>query len=120
MLRSVQSAKVAVERMAEVVADHVLCLKAESGWEIHVLSDLDMDPLRKSNSKEVLAYLADIALMQKMDREEVYSKVLWTGQVPVSGISAWQESALCWLRYGTLSHPKKQIDLPPRRKRSKK
>jgi hypothetical protein len=96
---------VAVERLANVVSHKVLCMKASTGWEIHVVSDMTMDPLRKSKTVEALAFLADIAYMEKMQWETVYEKVKWTGTIPSQGLSAWQEAALRWLRWGTMAPP---------------
>jgi hypothetical protein len=114
-----KSYRVAVERLSEVVSDHVLCLPADTGYEIHILSDLDGDPLRKSNARETLAFLADVAWRAKMDNDEVRDAVRYVGDIPVDGLPAWQEAALCWLRWGRLSHPLKPEDRIPRRKVSK-
>jgi hypothetical protein len=105
MMRPVESSRVAVERMAEVMSHIVMCLKANVGYEIHFLADPSLLPVKKTESKEVLAFLADIAMRYKMDRDEVYSQVLWTGKVPATGYPAWQDAALCWLRYGHLANP---------------
>lgn len=106
-LREAKSVQVAIERLSEVVSGTVLCFKVKGGYEFHVVSDMTMDPMRKSKAIEALAFLADVALREKMDRDEVYERVKWTGKVPAQGLPAWMESALCWLRYGTLSHPSK-------------
>ena len=109
-MRPAQSSRVAVERMAEVMSEVVMCLKALNGYEIHILSDLSLDPIRKTSSKEVLAFLADLAMRYHMDRDEVYAHVLWTGSVPATGYPAWQDAALCWLRYGKLANPNRPDD----------
>jgi hypothetical protein len=116
MVRSNQSPKVALERLADLVSEHVLCLQAEGGWEIHVCSDMTMDPLRKTRTIEALAFLADIARMKKMDRDEIDRQVQWTGKIPSQGLPSWMESALCWLRYGTRSVPGKAEARIPTRK----
>ena len=115
MVRDNQDRKVALERLADLVSDSVLCMKSDTGWEIHVCSDMSLDPIKK-NTIEALAFLADIAHRNKMDHVEVDRQVRWTGKIPAQGLPSWMESALCWLRYGTQSDPGKAEDRIPRRK----
>jgi hypothetical protein len=106
MIRTVQSARVAVERLSDLVSHKVLCMPAHGGgYEIHIVSDLDLDPMHKTNAKEVLAFLADVAWRENMDHAVVDAAVMWRGNIPSQGFPAWQESALCWLKFGTLSSP---------------
>ena len=112
MSREITSKRLAVERLAEHMTEHVIALPVTGGYEIHILSDdAEEEPMRRK-AIDALAFLTDLALRVFTPEKfkEIREEVNWHGNVPLDGLPGYKEDALSMLRYGTKINPNKPLD----------
>jgi hypothetical protein len=92
------------ERVAALVTG-VEVVRVNSGFTIEVLAD-ECAPTFKSK-KNAAAFLVDLAGRQGVSDEDLREATKYTGSVPLSGLSGWEELAL-WRLIHPDDRPKKR------------